>query len=208
MAKGEMKVFDEPHFRLLRLAARFRPTSETNLRNVNSAEVASVIEGLMSNGFYADEFAYLESPDLNYFEMLPKLEDFLTSLSWKPLSEEQEFRFLTAVYAEIGSRDDLSAYHAITRWMEDVGREMDESFHNQFVADGIEAERLYGCYYSHSPVLGGDLIPSVENPNAHDWGMEGEARPKRVFAEWLAAHPNDKMVNQPFDENLLSKLSA
>ena len=124
MAKGEMTVFDEPRFRLLRLAARFRPTPETNLRNVSSKEVASVIEGLMSIGLYVDEFAYLESPDLNYFEMLPKLESFLTSLSWKPLNQEQEFRFLTAVYAEIGSRDDLSAYHAITRWMEDVGREL------------------------------------------------------------------------------------
>lgn len=208
MAKGEMIVFKEPHFRLQRMAARFRPTPETNLRNVSSAEVASVIEGLMSIGFYADEFAYLASPDLNYFEMLPKLEEFLTSLSWKPLSEEQEFRFLTAVYAEIGSRDDLSAYHAIIRWMEDVGREMDENFHNQFVADGIGAERLYGCYYSHSPVLGGDLIPSVEDPNTHDWSMEGEARPKRVFAEWLAAHPNDKIKNQPIDENLINNRSA
>ena len=85
---------------------------------------------------------------------------------------------------------------------------MDESFHNQFVADGIEAERLYGCYYSHSPVLGGELIPSVEDPNTHDWSMEGDARPNRVFAEWLAAHPDDQRQNRPFNENLLNGLSA
>lgn len=208
MPAREMKVFNEPNFRLLRLAARFRPTPEANLRKVNSAEVASVIESLMSIGLYADEFAYLESRELNYFEMLSKLEDFLTSLGWKPPSEEQEFRFLTAVYAEVGAKDDHSAYHAISRWMEDVGREMDESFHIQFVADGIEAERLYGCYYSHSPVLGGDLIPSVVDPNTHDWSMEGDARPKKVFSEWLAAHPNDKSENRPFDEDLLNDLSA
>lgn len=208
MAKCEMIVFDQSHFRLLRLAARFRPTPETNLRNVSSAEVASVINGLMNIGFYTDEFAFLENPDLNYFEMLQKLEVFLTSLGWKPLSEEQEFRFLTAAYAEIGLRGDLLAYHAIIRWMEDVGREMNESFHNQFVADGIEAECLYGCYYAHSPVLGGDLIPSVEDPNTHDWGMEGEARPMSVFANWLAAHPDDKMENRPFNKNLLNNLSA
>ena len=208
MMTTEMKVLNEPHFRLLRLAARFRPTPETNLRNVNSAEVASVIEGLMSIGLYADEFAYLESPELNYFEMLPKLEGFLASLSWKPLSEEQEFRFLTAIYAEVGARDDHSAYHAIKLWMEDVGREMDESFHVKFVADGIEAQGLYGCYYSHSAVLGGDLIPSVEDPNTHDWSMEGDARPRKVFAEWLAAHPDDKRQNRPFDEGLLNDLSV
>jgi len=208
MATRETKVFDEPHFRLQRLAARFRPMPEANIRNVGSTEVASVIDGLMSIGIYADEFSYLENPELNYFEMLSKLDDFLTSLGWKPPSEEQEFRFLTAVYAEVGARDDLSAYHAITRWMEDVGREMDEKFHVQYVADGIEAERLYGCYYSHSPVLGGDLIPCIEDPNTHDWSMEGDARPKTVFAEWLAAHPKDKSQNSPFDEDLLIGLFA
>ncbi|MEP1962211.1 hypothetical protein [Tateyamaria sp.] len=208
MPTREMKVFNEPNFRLLRLAARFRPTPESNLRNDSSAEVASVIESLMSIGLYADEFAYLEDPELNYFEMLPKLEDFLTSLGWKPLSNEQEFRFLTAVYAEVGSRDDHSAYHAISRWMEDVGLQMDGSFDIQFVADGIEAEHLYSCYYSHPPVLGGDLIPSVEDLNTYDWSKEGDARPKKVFSDWLAAHPNDKSENRPFDENLLNDLSA
>ncbi|UWQ10133.1 hypothetical protein K3X41_09310 [Aliiroseovarius crassostreae] len=203
-----MNVFDEPRFRLLRLAARFRPTPESNLRSVSSSEVASVIDGLMSIGLYADEFAYLESPELNYFEMLRILEGFLASLRWKPLSEEQEFRFLTAVYAEVGARDDHAAYHAIIRWMEDVGREMDESFCVQFVADGIEAEQLYGCYYSYSALTGGDLIPSVEDPQTHDWSMEGGARPKKVFAEWLAAHPNDKKQNRPFDEDLLDDLYA
>lgn len=208
MAAKEMTAFEEPRFRLLRLAARFRPTPETNLRNVSSAEVASVIEGLMSIGLYADQFSYLENPQLNYFEMLPKLEEFLVSLSWKPLSEEQEFRFLTAAYAELGARDDIAAYHAITRWMEDVGQQMNESFSDQFIADGIEAERLFSCYYSYSSMTGGDLIPSVEDPKAHNWSMEGDARPKKVFAEWLAAHPNDKRQNRPFDEGLLSNLSA
>ncbi|MEY1555528.1 hypothetical protein AB3Y40_07810 [Yoonia sp. R2331] len=203
-----MNELDEPRFRLSRLAARFRPTPESNIRNVNSTEVASIIAGLMGIGLYADEFAYLEDPELNYFEMLKILESFLAGLSWKPLGEEQEFRFLTAVYAELGVRDDNSAYDAITRWMKDVGREMDERFHDQFVADGIEAEKLYGCYYSHSSVLGGDVIPSVDDPKTHDWSMEGNARPMKVFAEWLAAHPNDKREYRPFDEDLLTELFA
>ncbi len=162
----------------------------------------------MNIGIYADEFAYLANPELNYFEMLAKLGGFLASLSWKPLSEEQEFRFLTAAYAELGARGDHVAYYAITRWMEDVGREMDESFCVQFVADGIEAEQLYGCYYSYSAVTGGDLIPSVEDPQTHDWRMEGDYRPKKVFAKWLAVHPEDKKLNRPFDEDLLSDLFA
>lgn len=208
MSTGKLKLFDEPCFRLLRLAARFRPTTESNVRKVNSTEVASVIDGLMGIGLYADEFVYLENPELNYFEMLKTLECFLATLNWKPLSEEQEFSFLTAVYAEMGARDDHTANHAINRWMEDVGREMNESFSVQFVADGIEAEKLYGCYYSHSSVTGGDLIPSVENPQTHNWKAEGDARPMKVFAGWLAAHPNDKKQNRPFDEELLNTLSA
>ncbi len=208
MPTRKMNELDEPRFRLSRLAARFRPTPESNIRNVNSTEVASIIAGLMGIGLYADEFAYLEDPELNYFEMLKILESFLAGLSWKPLGEEQDFRFLTAVYAELGVRDDNSAYDAITRWMKDVGREMDERFHDQFVADGIEAEKLYGCYYSHSSVLGGDVIPSVDDPKTHDWSMEGNARPMKVFAEWLAAHPNDKRENRPFDEDLLTELFA
>lgn len=202
-----MKIFDEPQFRLLRLAARFRPTPESNIRNVDSSEVASVVDDLMSAGFYADEFAYLDNPGLNYFEMLSKFEDFLVSLNWKPLSHEQEFRFLTAAYAEVGAKDDPSAYYALTRWMDDVGWEMDSSFHVRFVADRIEASELYACNYTHSFEPDGDLIPSVEELNKHDWSLEGDWRPKKVFAEWLAKHPNDKKENRPFDEGLLGGLS-
>ena len=207
MTTSELTAFTDPRFRLLRLAARFRPTPETNVRNVSSSEVASVIGGLMSIGVYADEFATLENPDLNHVEMLSKLGGFLRSLNWKPLSEEQEFRFLTAAYAELGAKDDAMAYHAMIHWMKDVGHEMDDSFHVRSVADGIEAERLYGCYYSYSAAAGGDLIPSVEDPKTHDWSLEGDARPRTVFADWLAAHPNDKRENRPFDEDVLNNLT-
>ena len=208
MTTRKMTAFEEPRFRLLRLAARFRSTPETNVRNVTSSEVASVIDGLMSIGLWADEFVHLGNPDLNHLELLSRLEGFLTPLGWKPLSEELEFRFLTAAYAELGVKSDYLAYHAMVRWMEDVGHEMGESFHVRFVADGIEAGRLYGCYYSCSSVTGGDLIPSVEDPDTHDWKMEGDARPRKVLAEWLAAHPNDKRENRPLDEDLLDDLSA
>ena len=203
----EMDLFETPRFRLLRLAARFRPTPELSRRSATSAEIASVVNGLMNEGLYADEFAYLDDPRLNYFEMLSITEKFLTNLGWKPLSDEAEFRFLTALYAEIGKTDDVSGYYAICRWIEDVGRELDESFSVKCVADGIEAERIYGCYYSYSNVTGSDLIPSVEDPRCHDWSAENEALPKMVFADWLVCNSTDFDHRRPYSEELLEGLA-
>ena len=203
-----MELFNSGSFRILRLAARFRPMAEPNQRTAGSAEIASVIGQLMNEGFYSEEFAHLDNPGLSPFQTTPVMEKFLRHLGWHPLSDEEEFRFLTALYASIGIKDDITAYHAICRWMEDVGRELNKKYTVVYLGDVIGAERIYGCYYSYSNVTGTDLIPSVKDPLAHDWDSEGFARPKTVFAEWLASHPNDLTHFRPFNEEILKSLTV
>ncbi|SDR02596.1 hypothetical protein [Pseudovibrio sp. Tun.PSC04-5.I4] len=203
----EIEVFDDVNFRLLRLAARIKTKPRKSHKNPCSREVVSIIGQLMNKGIYVEEFAYLEDPNANYFELQPWLEKFLRRLNWRCLSDEEESRFLTALYATIGKTSDLHAYYAIIRWMEEVGDELDDKLNQKFVADGIGAERIYGCYYSYSEITDGDLIPSVKDPIAHNWVLEGEFRPILVFAEWLANHPNDFERCRPFNEELLSNLA-
>ena len=131
---------------------------------------------------------------------------FLARLNWQPLDDEGEFRFLTALYAKYGQNDDISAYHAIRHWMDDVGRELNDEFHVAYVADRIDANLIYASYYSYSNVTGGDLIPSIKNPANHDWKAEREMRPKHVFADWLANNPMDYEKYMPLDTRLLTGL--
>ncbi len=203
-----MTAFDESEFKLLRLAARFTEVPDTKRRSVRTDEVVSVVGQLMSEGVYSEEFAYLDDPKINYFEMLPIMKSFLLKLNWRPLSDEEEFRFMTALYSKIGQKDDVSAYHAICRWMDEVGQELDDEYHIHFVADGIGASDLYGCYYSYSNVTGGDLIPSVKDPAKHQWSTEGDARPMKVFSNWLAQYPEDFRNYQPIEPSLLERLRA
>ncbi|KZL15710.1 hypothetical protein [Pseudovibrio sp. Ad37] len=203
----ELEVFDDVNFRLLRLAARIKTEPTKRHKNPRSHEVVSIIDQLMNQGIYVEEFTHLEDPDVSYYELQPWLEKFLLRLNWRVLSDEEEFRFLTALYATIGKTSDLHAYYAIIRWMEEVGDELDHKLNQKFVADSIGAERIYGCYYSYSEITDGDLIPSVKDPTAHNWVLEGEFRPILVFEEWLANHPNDFECCRPFNEELLSNLA-
>ena len=90
--------------------------------------------------------------------------------------------------------------------MEDVGYNLCDPFSDKFVAEKIGAERIYGAYYSYSKVTGLDLIPSVKDPAQHDWAKEGIARPKTVFAEWLARYPHDLERYRPINEARLRSL--
>lgn len=203
-----MDVFEQTGFKLLHVAARFRPEPETTRRSVTPTEVATLVGQLMDDGIYAEEFASLDDPSLNYFEMFPILARFLQRLNWRPFDDRQEFMFLTAYYATMGSRDDVAAYYAMVRWMDDVGTELSDTFTTNFKADGIGAEKIYGCYYSYSNVTHDDLIPSAGDPHHHDWIAEGRSRPKLIFADWLAAHPNALEQYSPIDLNLLDALHA
>ena len=203
-----MDVFEQTDFKLLHVAARFRPEPETTNRSVTAAEVVTLVGQLMDDGIYADEFASLDDPSLSYFEMLPILARFLQRLNWRPFDDRQEFMFLTAYCATMGRQDDVSAYYAMLRWMDDVGRGLQNNFTTNFVADGIGAENIYGCYYSYSNVTQDDLIQSVRNPHHHDWIAEGASRPKLIFADWLDAHPNALDEYSPIDLNLLDALKA
>lgn len=190
------------------MAARFRPEPESKGRGVGADEVVSIVNQLMCEGFYAEEFAYLEEPNLNRFEMLPIVANFLSRLEWRPSDDVKEFRFMTALYAEHGQKDDIAAYHCIRRWMDDVGHELNDRFSDQYVADGIDASNLYACYYSYSHVTGDDLIESVTDPQKHDWAREGVARPKDNFAEWSERNPEDLTIYRPIDIQLLKTLSV
>lgn len=163
-----MNVFESTTFRLLHFAAHFRSKQDAKEGRGSGRDVVALVEQLMSDGFYADEFAYLDDPNLHYFEMLPVIEKFLNRLDWQPLKDESEFRFMTALYSTIGEKNDLAAYHAIRRWMGEVGKELNPRFSGKFVADGTGAERIYACYYAFSMVNEADLIPSVENPARHN----------------------------------------
>ena len=105
-----MDVFEQTDFKLLHVAARFRPESERTNRSVTAAEVVTLVGQLMDDGIYADEFASLDDPSLSYFEMLPILARFLQRLNWRPFDDRQEFMFLTAYCATMGRQDDVSAY--------------------------------------------------------------------------------------------------
>lgn len=83
----------------------------------------------MSQGVHVEELAYLEDLDVSYLELQPWLEKFLRRLNWRSLSDEDEFRFLTALYANMGKTSDLCAYYAMVRWMHYVGDELDDNFH-------------------------------------------------------------------------------
>ena len=132
-----MDLFEDTDFRLLHLAARFRPKPETTGRNATTAQVAVVANALLADGFYADELVSLDDPTINFFEMLPILSRFLGKLCWTPFTDRQEFLFLTAYYAKVGSSDDVAAYHAMQRWMKDVGRNLHEEFSVNAVANTI-----------------------------------------------------------------------
>ncbi|CUI26813.1 hypothetical protein [Cognatishimia activa] len=200
--------FSSYQFQLLRAAARFRDNTGICTREPKPKDFAELVSVLMSKGYWADEFAYLDNPNLNPFEFNSVAKSFLSQLNWRPCSDEVEFRFLTASYAKIGGTNDVAAYYAIIQWMEDVGRELHNNFTTKFVADGIGAERIYGCFYSYSPVTNSDLIESIINPQTHDWIREGEARPVIVFREWIAANPDDLEIYKPIDLRLLEEMRA
>jgi hypothetical protein len=200
--------FDSLEFRLLRLSARFRPEPGTALFGPDTPEILAVVDQLMSEGYWSDEFLDLSDPEYRLPERQRPLGGFLSKLNWRPLDEEGRFRFLTALYARIGQTDDVLAYYAIIRWMDDVGGELHEHFSDKFVADRIGAHHLYACYYSFSKQTGGDLIPGVDDPRTHNWHAEGIARPRRNFADWLVWNPKDFRRFLPIEIGLLKRLKV
>ncbi len=198
-----MDVFGSAEFRLLRFSARYPPKFAGSRWEISTHEVTSLVEQMMVEGYFAEEFVSLLEPDLRIEEMMPFLDKFLKKLEWRILSEEQKFRFLTGLYASIGKKDDVSAYYSICNWMDDVGGELSEDFSDQYVADKIGAERIYGSFYSSCPNSGQDFIATVNDPTKANWDILGDFRPRVVFRQWLENNPHDFEKFRPIDPGLL-----
>lgn len=186
-----------------------KPSMSNPFLKVTANEITDLMTQLMMENYFSDEMLFLENVHENPFEFHKYTAQFLCKLGWKELNDEAEFRFLTALYAKIGCSDDVSAYLSIKRWMQDVGINLHgPDFSKEFVADGIDAIELYECYYSYSNVTGYDLIPSVDDPETHNWKKEGRARPMLQFQEWLLRNPKAYDDNLPLNLSLLTNLKA
>lgn len=181
---------------LQRFAARF------GTRKSTGHDLSVVTSGLMQEGYFFDEFVYLDDDNINFEEKSPHIECFLSKLGWSALNEQHEFLFLTGLYAQIGKQNDIKAYYAICEWMHDVGEWLDNRYSKKFVGDLIGANKIYGSFYSPCKYTGYDLIPSVIDPRQTDWDQLGDYRPAIVFAKWLEDNPDHKK-HQPIELSLL-----
>ena len=200
-----MDIFSSSKIRLLRFSARYGPKSAGSRREISAHEVTSLVDQMMVEVYFAEEFVSLLEPDLRTEEMMPFLDKFLKKLEWRVLSDKQAFRFLTGLYASIGKKDDVSAYYSICHWMDDVGAELSGNFSDKYVGDDIGAEQIYGSYYSPCPNSGQDFIPSVIDPTKANWDSLGDFRPRAVFVQWLENNPHDIEKFRPINPELLGK---
>ncbi len=201
-----MHDFSSAEFRLLRFSARYPPEFTGSRREISTHEVTSLVEQMMKEGYFAEEFVGLSELDLRIEEMKPFLDRFLKKLEWRILSEEQKLRFLTGLYASIGKTDDVSAYYSICNWMDDVGAELSGDYSDKFVGDKIDAQRIYGSYYSPCPKSGQDFVPSVYDPTKANWDILGDFRPRAVFMQWLEKNPHDIDKFRPINLELIGDL--